>query len=111
MGMGSAKTDGEQKPNQYGGGKRGHADTLKGSGARGLTLSQWPLKWSQPIEADLTNWREHIGECGAEQRLAQTLQTGLKTNMIRAKDLKRINVDTTVQEKEIRPEWCRIRKP
>ena len=56
-----------------------------------------------PIDSSsLTNWRKRIGEAGAEQMLAETLKTGLKTKMIRPQDLKRVNVDTTVQEKEIR---------
>ena len=56
-----------------------------------------------PIDpSSLTNWRKRIGEAGADQMLAETLRTGLKTKMIRPKDLKRVNVDTTVQEKEIR---------
>lgn len=56
-----------------------------------------------PIDpSSLTNWRKRIGEAGAEQMLAETLRAGLKTKMIRPKDLKRVNVDTTVQEKEIR---------
>jgi transposase, IS5 family len=56
-----------------------------------------------PIDSSsLTNWRKRIGEAGAEQMLAETLRTGLKTRMIRPKDLKRVNVDTTVQEKGIR---------
>ena len=56
-----------------------------------------------PIDSStLTNWRKRIGEAGAEQMLAETLRAGLKTQMIRPKDLKRVNVDTTVQEKEIR---------
>ena len=56
-----------------------------------------------PIDSSsLTNWRKRIGEAGAEQMLAETLKTGLKTKMIRPQDMKRVNVDTTVQEKEIR---------
>ena len=56
-----------------------------------------------PIDSSsLTNWRKRIGAAGAEQMLAATLQAGLKTKMIRPQDLRRVNVDTTVQEKEIR---------
>lgn len=56
-----------------------------------------------PIDpSSLTNWRNRIGAAGAEQMLAATLRAGLKTKMIRPQDLKRVNVDTTVQEKEIR---------
>lgn len=56
-----------------------------------------------PVDpSSLTNWRQRIGAAGAEQMLAETLKTGLKTKMIRPRELKRVNVDTTVQEKEIR---------
>ena len=56
-----------------------------------------------PVDpSSLTNWRQRIGAAGAEQMLAETLRTGLKTKMIRPRELKRVNVDTTVQEKEIR---------
>ena len=52
-----------------------------------------------PIDpSSLTNWRKRIGAAGAEQMLAETLKTGLKTKMIRPQDLKRVNVDTMVQE-------------
>ena len=56
-----------------------------------------------PVDpSSLTNWRQRIGAAGAEQMLAETLKAGLKTKLIRPQDLKRVNVDTTVQEKEIR---------
>ena len=56
-----------------------------------------------PVDpSSLTNWRKRIGAAGAEQMLAETLKAGLKTKLIRPQDLKRVNVDTTVQEKEIR---------
>ena len=56
-----------------------------------------------PIDSSsLANWRKRIGAAGAEQMLAETMKTGLKTKMIRPQDLKRVNMDTTVQEKEIR---------
>ena len=55
-----------------------------------------------PIDSSsMTNWHKRIGEAGAEQMLAETLKTGLKAKMIRPQDLKRVNVDTTMQEKEI----------
>ena len=56
-----------------------------------------------PIDSSsFTNWRKRIGAAGAEQMRAATLQAGLKTKLIRPQDLQRVNVDTTVQEKEIR---------
>jgi IS5 family transposase len=61
------------------------------------------FEYTPPIDSSsMTNWRKRMGEAGAEQMLAATLKTGLKTKMIRPRDLKKVNVDTTVQEKEIR---------
>jgi IS5 family transposase len=56
-----------------------------------------------PIDASsMTRWRSRLGEAGAEQMLRETIATGIKTGAIRGADLKRINVDTTVQTKAIR---------
>jgi IS5 family transposase len=56
-----------------------------------------------PIEASsMTRWRGRLGEAGAEQMLRETIATGIKMGAIRAADLKRVNVDTTVQTKAIR---------
>jgi transposase, IS5 family len=50
----------------------------------------------------MTRWRKRIGEAGAEELLKETIQAGLKTKAVKPHQLKRVNVDTTVQEKEIR---------
>ena len=56
-----------------------------------------------PIEASsMTRWRKRLGEAGAEQMLRSTIETGIKMGAIRPAQLKRINVDTTVQTKAIR---------
>ena len=56
-----------------------------------------------PIDASsMTRWRGRLGEAGAEQMLRETIAAGIKTGAIRAADLKRVNVDTTVQTKAIR---------
>jgi len=56
-----------------------------------------------PIDSSsLTRWRERIGDSGAEKMLKETIETGLRTKAIKKKDLKKVNVDTTVQTKEIR---------
>jgi IS5 family transposase len=56
-----------------------------------------------PIDpSSMTRWRKRIGEAGAEELLKETIQAGLKTKAVKPHQLKRINVDTTVQEKEIR---------
>jgi len=56
-----------------------------------------------PIDpSSMVRWRERIGEAGAEELLKQTLESGLKLKAIKVHHLKRVNVDTTVQEKDIR---------
>jgi IS5 family transposase len=56
-----------------------------------------------PIDpSSMTRWRKRIGEAGAEELLKETIQAGLKTKAVKAYQLKRVNVDTTVQEKEVR---------
>ena len=56
-----------------------------------------------PIDASsMTRWRQRLGEAGAEQMLRATIETGIKMGAIRPAQLKRINVDTTVETKAIR---------
>jgi transposase, IS5 family len=56
-----------------------------------------------PIDASsMTRWRGRLGEAGAEQMLRETIAAGIKMGAIRATDLKRVNVDTTVQTKAVR---------
>ena len=56
-----------------------------------------------PIDASsMTRWRGRLGEAGAEEMLRETVAAGIKMGAIRAAQLKRINVDTTVQTKAIR---------
>ena len=56
-----------------------------------------------PMEASsMTRWRQRLGKAGAEQMLRETIAAGIKMGAIGAADLKRINVDTTVQTKAIR---------
>jgi len=52
--------------------------------------------------SSMTRWRKRIGEAGAEELLKETIEAGLKLKAVKAFQLKRINIDTTVQEKEIR---------
>jgi transposase, IS5 family len=52
--------------------------------------------------SSMTRWRNRIGEDGAEELLKQTIEAGLRLKAIRKTQLKRVNVDTTVQEKDIR---------
>jgi len=56
-----------------------------------------------PIDpSSMTRWRKRIDEAGAEQLLKETIASGLKLKAVKTHQLKRVNVDTTVQEKEIR---------
>lgn len=52
--------------------------------------------------SSMTMWRKRIGEAGAEELLKETLEAGLRLKAVKTSQLKRINVDTTVQEKDIR---------
>lgn len=56
-----------------------------------------------PIDASsMTRWRARLGEAGAEQMLRETIAAGIRMGSIRPTQLKRINVDTTVQTKAVR---------
>jgi len=56
-----------------------------------------------PIDpSSMSRWRSRIGEAGAEELLKETIAAGLKLKAVKLHQLKRVNVDTTVQEKEIR---------
>jgi IS5 family transposase len=52
--------------------------------------------------SSMTRWRKRIGESGSEELLKQTIEAGLRLKAIKQTQLKRVNVDTTVQEKDIR---------
>lgn len=52
--------------------------------------------------SSMSRWRRRISEAGAEELLKETIQAGLRLQIIKPSQLKRINVDTTVQEKCIR---------
>lgn len=55
-----------------------------------------------PIDpSSMTRFRQRIGETGCEKILAETVSTGLKSKSIKPADLKRVTVDTTVQEKAV----------
>jgi transposase, IS5 family len=56
-----------------------------------------------PINSSsMTRWRKRIGEAGAEELLKETIAAGLRHKVVKTHQLKRVNVDTTVQEKDIR---------
>lgn len=55
-----------------------------------------------PIDPSLmTKWRKKIKAEGLEKLLEVTIKTGLKTGAVKRKELKKVSVDTTVQEKAI----------
>ena len=49
----------------------------------------------------LTKWRQRLGEEGCEWLLTATIDAGLSSKVIKPASLKRVVVDTTVQEKNI----------
>ena len=55
--------------------------------------TEWPIDPSS-----LTRYRQRIGESGCEW-LLQTIEAGVKSGTVRKSHLKRVTVDTTVQEK------------
>ena len=52
--------------------------------------------------SSMSRWRKRIGETGEEELLKETIAAGLKLKALKPHQLKRVNVDTTVQEKDIR---------
>jgi IS5 family transposase len=56
-----------------------------------------------PVEPpSLSIFRKRIGKEGVERLLKETIKLGLKTGAVTARDLLKVNVDTTVQEKAVR---------
>ena len=56
-----------------------------------------------PIDpSSMTRWRKRVGEAGAEALLQETIESGLKMNVVKSSQLARLNIDTTVQEKHVR---------
>ena len=56
-----------------------------------------------PIDpSSMTRWRKRIGIEGAEELLKQTILTAIKSGYLKPKDCAEVNVDTTVQTKDIR---------
>jgi IS5 family transposase len=55
-----------------------------------------------PLDSSsMTRWRKRAGSRGFEDLLTETLQTAERTGQLQEKDFNRLNVDTTVQEKNI----------
>jgi IS5 family transposase len=51
--------------------------------------------------SSLTRWRKRVGPQGIEKLLQETLATARRTKALKDTDLKRVVVDTTVQEKAV----------
>ena len=55
-----------------------------------------------PIDASsMTRFRKRIGESGCEKILQETIKAGLESGAVKGSELKRVTVDTTVQEKAV----------
>jgi IS5 family transposase len=61
------------------------------------------FKYEPPVNpSSMSRWRSRVGKAGAEELLRQTIESGLRMGLIKPSELRRVNVDTTVQEKHIR---------
>lgn len=49
----------------------------------------------------LVKWRKQVGPEGVEKLLAQVLRSAIRVKALKSSEVKRVNVDTTVQEKAI----------
>src|SRR5215203_483589 len=49
----------------------------------------------------LVKWRRRLGASGVEKLLTETLSTAKREGALREREIKRVNVDTTVQEKAV----------
>ena len=52
--------------------------------------------------SNMTNWRKRIGEDGLVELLKEILSTAVRLKFVKISEFKKVNVDTTVQEKNIR---------
>ncbi len=51
--------------------------------------------------SSVTRWRQRLGDKGMELLLSATINAAIKSKAVKSRDLKRVTVDTTVQEKAI----------
>lgn len=55
-----------------------------------------------PVDpSSLTRWRQRLGEKGLESLLSATIEAAVTSKAVKSRDLKRVTVDTTAQEKAI----------
>ena len=50
----------------------------------------------------MSRWRKRAGEAGVTAMIMETLASAVRNKVAKAKDFERVNVDTTVQEKNVR---------
>ena len=50
----------------------------------------------------MSRWRKRAGEAGVTDMIMETLEAAVRGKVAKAKDFERVNVDTTVQEKNVR---------
>ena len=67
-----------------------------------FTGGKWFSKEIPTDAASMCRWRQKFEEVGCEELLAQTLTAGIKMGAIDSSIFKRVNVDSTVQEKNVR---------
>ncbi len=61
------------------------------------------FEYELPIDSSsMTRWRQRIKKPGAEEFLLETIRLGLMTKVVKPSEIKNVNIDTTVQEKNIR---------
>ena len=53
-------------------------------------------------QTSMSRWRKRLSVDGAEKLLEESLKTGLREGFIKKSEMKHVNVDSTVQEKNIR---------
>jgi transposase, IS5 family len=53
------------------------------------------------VPTSLVKWRQRVGAVGIERLLKEALDTAQRAGVLKPAELKRVNVDTTVQEKAI----------
>ena len=51
--------------------------------------------------SSLTRWRQRLGDVGVESLLGASIDAALESKAVASRDLKRVTVDTTVQEKAV----------
>jgi IS5 family transposase len=60
------------------------------------------LQTEPPIDpSSLTRWRKRLGEAGADEFLARTIEAAKRAGVIKASSVKRVIVDTKVMQKVI----------